>query len=964
MNSIHSTTSDQTSSAAAPPPAKSGALLNVAKLAMERLVEFLKKQGFEENSLNLFTIEQLSTLTVTVCLVDLEGDKLLETGHALQKGNWEQVVNGFKTHGPILQTVRTAVNLMQKKGPVEELPERGITLEDSLKGTRKLAEIQEKLTKQLSGIFDSIEKELKEVEKIFKSELEASKNLTFKYKFSKEMTKMTDRTLQFTTTLTKSLHRFSLYFSAYRDQIENDSTLFCSTLDDAAILFCLPEWTKHFDIFQKKSLTLVKESIKFTEDTIDSNYLMNGIPWKNERTEAKFRAIQTSTNDIITNGLRDLGPRINEIGLPVTFSNIVIFFKTIMELSGSEKVGRKKGDPLNSIIASFINDTCQKLRPISYSQFNPSTRDLIEEKRVTQHDLEQINLTINPLYSTLESIHHTDFTQETWITFFDHAASLLEGALSDTYERRKQFYQESTKKSRIDYMGKEIELFDKDEIYRFEDYLKNLNKFETCVNLLFDTLRGHFKIYQDFQQQHPRPASDTSWQSLIWLSNERVHTPTRVKKRKILPPAVEKAAPPPEKAPEIKVKQVELPHHVFIESIENSLKKGPYEADALYHLFHSIKLVEMIDHCLKRGIFKPLQPLIAQLDNALALSQEQIVTPQFLDRFPTESVTHNLHFMNRKLNILTPFVCNFASQGFRYPNSHYRQAAKPPAWLETMVKPEIDPVADVTSVKERAAIALTYIAGLQNSSPSEIVQWIKEGSSIELTDSDWKFSVPKEKLASLIQLANRHEIQITNGELISVWKDMTARAKHLLETTSLMQELSHEKYLSLYAQNMVMSAQYFVELCGQVLNVLNNDPLRTHRLKIYSDIYQWSDILTKKDMETLDELDIGKGSDYPHRWLHHHPDWEPPIGLKLISSAYAVSTIADRCGEGFGNKEHSPAKVRAQMLEFLTWEIDLMHNLFTKSVLQKFTNQEGKLSGVHQLPDTAIKQSTLSELSK
>lgn len=384
-----------------------------------------------------------------------------------------------------------------------------------------------------------------------------------------------------------------------------------------------------------------------------------------------------------------------------------------------------------------------------------------------------------------------------------------------------------------------------------------------------------------------------------------------------------------------------------LRSLRDTKEDAFYKADALYHLSHVVALFEMI----KSGGPNYLKLFIPELFNAIALLQEQVITPIYVDQTAPETVTHNLYKMCQALGFTTPVACNWGSQSFRYPNAHAKACRDfghaMPAWLNDMVVlgngTECNTLPLLGHALNEVKIGLNFVkAQLNAKDVDEAVDRFFE----QLNDLSPKPEVKQgvaglrfENLFALLKKADTHVAGKNDPELLARWNDLKIHAHRLKASYEFFKEHPEQRFASMYAKSIVMSAQYIVEHCGLMESQLRNDSIRTHKLSSYASLYEWDTVLGDDLMKILGHLDIEKGADYPNWTIWGRKNsGQVSKALELLSEAFEVATTAMEHDEGFqqGKKKgRAPSQVIDKIEKFLDQQLELMVVLLDKVVLPK-----------------------------
>lgn len=901
------------------PPLPALSFLSVRELWTILLIDIFLVYQDKCRALGIITYENSHTFLVAFCLV-------------LQKDNLHALTICFNKNpafniNPILKIIaylKLVHSTEIKKEISEFFPEEETSAEQAKALAKWLLFLQ-------NGLLSKINPVLKNMEADFHKRETALAQCLRIFSLSRQNS---SQARALTSDFFRIVRLFSIYASLNREKIEN--VVYHSHIENSPV-YSLGEQSKLYATLAAAQNPYADKCEQFLFALYKACCVTSGLFYNRKEVEGKIRELERHSGHATIKyftGLMNLLK--NE---PITLREFYEVAQGIIDdLSGSVKKGKRKDHPKRAEIKKAIEEALKRHVEFTYQVLSSgfeSLKALFSMNKSNQNEAFNFLSGLHKgLFNLMEPFGNHHFEQPVDGLLAAEAFSFMRLNIdfslhSERYfQITKQQFAERNKIGQASFFSSraQAEVLNASTIEDLDKTVQDVFKYKRCSHLLVHLSPIMDKCYRRLLQLMPPPPSLEEYEWFHELEAPRVIKKQEVKatpQKTTVPKAVET---PPKPVVQQKLPEPEPPPllHLFVKAKDFMLgnsnnpdmrKMDPeliYYADAVYHLFHATTLLEMFES-------HPLRFCIPELINAIALVQEQILTPRYIREKKPETVIHDLKKMSSALNIKTRFSFNFGSQSYRYPHSlaesHERHRREVPTWLQEMIALETGadfaPKEYLQHSLEGVAAGLEFSGDLLGSD-----EWKR---SVALVKKDFinklpsKAEPPFQEMVLFEQLDKRIEAK-NNPRLKTHWNDLKVHARRFKRAEESFRACPEQKFLSVHARAIVMSAQYFVEHTGHILAFLTTEEdFYTHRLSDFAILCNWEAKIEEKWMKCIEDLDIEKSADYPH-WAIY--TGKSAMALDLLNRAYTAATIAAESGEGFQKGKQKPGQIRDDLRKF------------------------------------------------
>ena len=373
----------------------------------------------------------------------------------------------------------------------------------------------------------------------------------------------------------------------------------------------------------------------------------------------------------------------------------------------------------------------------------------------------------------------------------------------------------------------------------------------------------------------------------------------------------------------------------------------------------------MLAEAIKKREIGQVALLGSSLIDHLYDAQEQVITPLYLSL--TGDLKHGLTSMSEQFNIECSEDNDKGTFWVRYPHAsaeYYRTFHRSiPLGLRvilTLADNSEDPIIVMEQISPLIELTKSGIVFIQNVEEiqkkprsEKYIQNLNEKIE-QLTLStkiNEEISIGKTQKKINSELENyRSQLQVLQKKLnakafeqnlsfkISSLQDLIVHIQRLISAIDLFEEFPEQKFLSIHEHNLRVLGQYLPEIAFSVISQLEGDEFHTHNFKVASSLLNLEEILSKEELEMLQDLNIKKGGDYIY-WEFFNKPKTSSSSLLRLSEAYELSLEARMNGEGFIPSSYKPnclKQKRENLFELISTESNLLNNL-VNIILQMMT---------------------------
>lgn len=287
------------------------------------------------------------------------------------------------------------------------------------------------------------------------------------------------------------------------------------------------------------------------------------------------------------------------------------------------------------------------------------------------------------------------------------------------------------------------------------------------------------------------------------------------------------------------------------------------------------------------------------------LALEQCLTVEHAAKFPKSYLQHELQQLLGNLGIrLDANMWAQHASGYslycRYPHSfkglskaleHPQLLQAMPQWLTGLAEMQSAALTHLDPKNATLGKVQTVVAGLANAlkkpvpeMDQKVVGALSETQTQALKECEKKLTTCLEPLQKIAD--------DTKGSKAL----MNARhhLNQLLETVRILPQFPQQRYLHACTHLLISAIKNFAENFGTYLTFQNGAPMYTHKLR---DLPLKDLLKDGKLLMLLEQIDIGKGDEYPFDYFAYHGASASPI-MQRFSDLYALSQEAILLGEG------------------------------------------------------------------
>lgn len=181
-------------------------------------------------------------------------------------------------------------------------------------------------------------------------------------------------------------------------------------------------------------------------------------------------------------------------------------------------------------------------------------------------------------------------------------------------------------------------------------------------------------------------------------------------------------------------------------------------------------------------------------------------------------------------------------------------------------------------------------------------------------------------LGEAVERLNRRVKEIHSSGSYSIWmfkrlQNVQYHLTFLFQLMRLFQRYPEPQFWLIHAQAGLLAAQYLAENLGALLALKQNVHFATHDLSVYSTCYGLSSSLRKEELQTLEGLNVKKGSEYLFKYFGKNKVVSP--FMELLSELTVLSKSIVQYGEGFTPRGRKPQDIPALQKQLMEMFINL-----------------------------------------
>jgi hypothetical protein len=416
---------------------------------------------------------------------------------------------------------------------------------------------------------------------------------------------------------------------------------------------------------------------------------------------------------------------------------------------------------------------------------------------------------------------------------------------------------------------------------------------------------------------------ETKYQDLSWADELSLEKPKKIacqppksnrakrKKKGKKAQQVHRISTPPKEPPAQEkntTQKVQAAARTIIEQIHAAPMQPPCQASQLRSQSAAFKAdrryyldqLELMAELIKKASKTLLPKLAPQFINTCYLLEELSTTPEYLQRFPNESMTHGLVTMNKALGREIRDDLDKGTLWYRYPNaslSFYNSSGKePPKGLQMIHNPSVDRSEMLKLCKE----AIAYMADRMPAAKKPLDTYFN--NLVNVSAGQPVASPETDDVKALTELEKKlHNIDFDNETHKIQLKEFLYHLDQLKVALQLIEAFPDKRYFTIHQRNLTYTGQYLVETAGVLLSSLKGNEVRTHNLRVYVEQLSLNldKALSEQSRDLIKELNTRKGIDYPNLTFWSTESRKIPPMMRQLSRAYHASWIAKHHGEGF-----------------------------------------------------------------